>query len=102
MNHDNVNSPQHYTEQGAFECIEIMQLFFNPNEVSAFCLCNAFKYLWRAKYKNNPTEDLAKAEWYLKKSDVLSHSYSYIQDKNQSNIRQQLNLKLKAMRTATK
>ncbi|MBQ9183648.1 MAG: DUF3310 domain-containing protein [Neisseriaceae bacterium] len=101
MNHDNVQNPQHYTEQGAFECIEIMQLFFSPNEVSVFCLCNAFKYLWRAKYKNNTQEDLQKANWYLKKSEALSHTYYYAADKNQTNIRQQLRLKLQEMNKAT-
>lgn len=102
MQHDdNVCHPQHYTGQGAFECIEIMQLFFSPNEVSAFCLCNVFKYLWRAKYKNNTQEDLQKAGWYLKKSKELSHTYHYAADKNQANIRQQLRLKLREMK-ATK
>ena len=32
--------------------------------VRAFCLCSAFKYMWRYKFKGG-YEDLAKAKWYL-------------------------------------
>ena len=32
--------------------------------VKSFCLCNAYKYLWRHKNKNG-LEDLKKARWYL-------------------------------------
>ena len=65
MNHDNVSHPQHYTAQGAFECIEIMELIFNNQQMFAFCLLNAFKYLWRCEHKGKKEEDLKKAEWYL-------------------------------------
>ena len=34
-----------------------------------FCLCNAFKYLWRYKNKNG-AEDIKKARWYL---DYVQH-----------------------------
>jgi len=30
-----------------------------------FCIGNAIKYLSRYKHKNNPSEDLKKAVWYI-------------------------------------
>lgn len=104
MNHDNIQNPQHYTNQGAFECIDVMQLMFSPNEVEAFCLCNAFKYLWRAKYKNNLQEDLDKAEWYLNRSEVMCNMYHYTGNniKHNDKIRQQLRSKLREMKKTLK
>lgn len=31
-----------------------------------FCLCNAFKYIWRHSRKNG-VEDVRKAKWYIDK-----------------------------------
>lgn len=61
--HDPVNKPVHYTP-GKYECIEIMEDIFGIDSVKDFCLLNAFKYLWRHKYKSG-LEDLEKAWWYL-------------------------------------
>lgn len=60
---DPVNSPAHYTS-GGIECIDAMQAAFGAEAVKDFCLCNAFKYLWRHRNKNG-VEDLKKARWYL-------------------------------------
>ena len=60
---DNVNRPAHYTS-GGIECIDAMQAAFGDKAVKDFCLCNAFKYLWRHKQKNG-VEDLKKCRWYL-------------------------------------
>ena len=62
---DNVNHPSHY-ETGKFECIEVMQEVFGTEAVQNFCVCNAFKYLYRHRRKNGK-EDIEKAEWYIKK-----------------------------------
>jgi hypothetical protein len=62
---DPVNHPTHY-ETGKFECIEVMEDVFGADAVKDFCICNAFKYLWRHKHKNG-LEDLKKAAWYLNK-----------------------------------
>lgn len=62
---DNVNHPKHY-ETGKFECIEVMIETQGIEAVKSFCLCNAFKYLYRAKNKNG-NEDLKKAKWYIDK-----------------------------------
>lgn len=60
---DSVNRPAHYTS-GGIECIDAMQAAFGAEAVKDFCLCNAFKYLWRHRNKNG-VEDLKKARWYL-------------------------------------
>lgn len=61
--HDNINHPKHY-ESGRYECIEVMQEVFGSDAVESFCVCNAFKYLYRHRKKGG-TEDLKKARWYL-------------------------------------
>lgn len=60
---DPVNRPAHYTS-GGIECIDAMTAAFGVEVVKDFCLCNAFKYLWRHRSKN-AVEDLKKARWYL-------------------------------------
>jgi hypothetical protein len=62
---DNVNHPAHY-ETGKFECIEVMIETMGKEAVAEFCLCNAFKYLYRHKRKNG-VEDIEKAQWYISK-----------------------------------
>ena len=53
---------------GQVECIDAMLETMGRDDVRAFCLCNAFKYLWRCKKKHEtPTEDVEKALWYLQK-----------------------------------
>ena len=67
---DMVNHPAHYEGQTSMECIEAMQISFGKKAVVDFCMCNAFKYLWRHKHKNG-MEDLQKAQWYLSRADEL-------------------------------
>ena len=62
---DNVNHPGHY-ETGNFECIDVMIETQGAEAVKNFCICNAFKYLYRFKRKNGK-EDIQKAVWYLNK-----------------------------------
>ena len=62
---DNVNHPAHY-ETCKFECIEVMIEVMGKEAVADFCLCNAFKYLYRTKRKNG-VEDIEKAQWYINK-----------------------------------
>ena len=59
----NVKQPTHYT-QGAIECWDAMEAAFGKEAVQWFCLCNAFKYVWRCRYKNG-NEDIHKAMVYL-------------------------------------
>lgn len=60
---DPVNRPAHYFNNG-IECIEAMAAAFGDETVENFCLCNAFKYLWRHREKGG-LEDLRKCRWYL-------------------------------------
>lgn len=62
---DPVNHPQHYTS-GSIECIDAMLETQGMDATQAFCICNAFKYLWRHTRKNG-VEDIKKAIWYLTK-----------------------------------
>ena len=62
---DMVNHPSHY-ETGRFECIDVMVETQGVEAVKDFCICNAFKYLYRHKNKNG-NEDVKKAIWYLNK-----------------------------------
>ena len=62
---DNINHPKHY-ETDKVECIEAMEITQGRGAVMSFCLCNAFKYLWRHGRKNG-VEDIKKARWYLDK-----------------------------------
>lgn len=72
---DNVNHPAHYESQTSLECIDVMEIAFGANAVGDFCLCNAFKYLWRYKHKGGK-EDLRKAKWYLDRFEVIESEYA--------------------------
>lgn len=61
---DNVNHPAHY--QGKNKCIDVMIAMFGVEAVKHFCMCNAYKYRFRANMKNG-AEDIEKAEWYESK-----------------------------------
>lgn len=71
-NEDNINHPAHY-ETGRFECIDVMEETQGTEAVKGFCLCNAFKYLYRHNNKNGD-EDIKKAIWYLNKYLELSET----------------------------
>ena len=65
-NNDNVNHPSHYCREGGMESIEEMIEVFGKSAVMSFCLCNVWKYRYRAADKNG-AEDLKKSDWYMKK-----------------------------------
>lgn len=62
---DNVNHPSHY-ETGKYQCIDVMEETQGTEAVKDFCICNAFKYIYRHSHKNG-LEDAKKAVWYLNK-----------------------------------
>lgn len=66
LSHDPVNHPSHYAANkiGGLECIEVTRHF-------AFSPGNCIKYVWRAGFKLDDMEDLAKAEFYL--NDTAEH-----------------------------
>jgi hypothetical protein len=62
---DFVNHPPQYNT-GKFESIDVMVETQGVEAVKDFCVCNAFKYIYRHKNKNG-LEDIKKAIWYLNK-----------------------------------
>lgn len=61
---DNVNHPAHYETNG-IECIDAMVASQGAEAVRNYCVCNAFKYIWRHQHKGKSVEDIRKAIWYL-------------------------------------
>lgn len=64
MSNDMVNHPAHYETNG-IECIDAMIASQGAEAVRNYCICNAFKYIWRHQYKGKSDEDIQKAIWYL-------------------------------------
>jgi hypothetical protein len=61
---DMVNSPPHYTS-GDIECIDAIKASMSAKGFNSFLKGQVQKYLWRYELKENPVEDLKKAQWYL-------------------------------------
>lgn len=68
---DIINHPSHYCREGGMECLDEMELIFGKEALKHFCLCNAWKYRYRASAKNGD-EDLKKSDFYMKKYKELS------------------------------
>ena len=61
----------HYN-QCAIEPIEIMQMYFTPQEMYGFCKGNALKYILRSLFKGHELQDMEKALQYVEWAvDVL-------------------------------
>lgn len=67
---DMVNHPQHYNREEVIECIDEMITVFGKEIVACFCLCNTWKYRYRASEKGHK-EDLAKSNYYMSKYKEL-------------------------------
>lgn len=67
---DMVNHPQHYNRDGAMDCIDEMIAVFGKDIVACFCLCNVWKYRYRASDKGHE-EDLSKSDYYMAKYKEL-------------------------------
>lgn len=67
MTPDMVNHPPHYETNG-IDCIDAMRASQGDAAVKEFCVCNAFKYIWRRFHKDSEIQDLEKAAWYLNKA----------------------------------
>ena len=70
--YDSVNHPAHYNT-GKYESIDVMVETQGVDAVKNFCICNAFKYIYRHRFKNG-VEDIKKAIWYLNKYVELEES----------------------------
>lgn len=78
--YNDVTRPEHYVGNTSMECIDVMKLVFGERVVMHFCLCNAFKYMWRCKHKNG-IQDLQKANWYCDTAEVLTSSLCFVNDR---------------------
>lgn len=67
---DMINHPKHYCREDAIECLDEMRLVFGDDLVAAFCLCNVWKYRYRAASKGQE-EDLKKSDFYMRKYKEL-------------------------------
>ena len=76
--HNNVDHPSHYN-QGGIECIDAMVAAYGKQAVGYFCLCNAFKYVFRCEHKGGH-EDLDKAVWYIQKFKELFPDGTMVKD----------------------
>ena len=72
---DLINHPKHYTNKG-MECIDEMKLVFGTEAVMHFCLCNVWKYRYRADTKESEAS-MKKADWYLKKYAELKKEVTW-------------------------
>lgn len=61
---DMVNEPPHY-KQHVMQCIDEMVEVFGVDAVISYCMCNVWKYRYRAPFKNNADEDNMKSDWYM-------------------------------------
>lgn len=61
---DQVNHPDHYTK-GGVECIDAIEASMSEEAFRGYCKGNVQKYTWRYEDKENPKQDLQKAQWYL-------------------------------------
>lgn len=61
---DMVNEPPHYM-QHAMECIDEMVEVFGADAVINYCMCNVWKYRYRAPFKGKAEEDNNKSDWYM-------------------------------------
>lgn len=64
MQEDNVNHPSHYTF-GHLECIDAIDACMSSEAYRGYLKGNVMKYIWRYENKENPVQDLRKAQWYL-------------------------------------
>ena len=66
---DLINSPSHYTK-GRVEAIDIIEdvVAAAPEPVAGYLVGQTLKYLLRAWHKEDASQDLQKASWYLSRA----------------------------------
>ena len=68
---EQVNHPSRYNRPSSVECIEEMIAVFGKEAVRDFCICNVWKYRYRALDKGGQ-QDMEKSDWYMNKYLELS------------------------------
>lgn len=71
---DSIIAPEHYRKHKQ-ECLSEMIQIFGPLAVYHFCLCNVWKYRYRAPFKGALEEDNKKSDWYLLQSLKIKRRY---------------------------
>tara|TARA_R100000306_G_scaffold62362_1_gene68938 strand:- start:739 stop:1008 length:270 start_codon:yes stop_codon:yes gene_type:complete len=61
---DKIQKPFHYN-QGSIETIDLIQNSGSDKQFEGYLKGNIIKYISRYNYKEEPINDLYKAEWYL-------------------------------------
>lgn len=64
---DPVNHPKHYTSANGIECIDAIDgcIEFYGDPQHAYLVGQVLKYLWRAPLKDDYSQDIHKAQFYL-------------------------------------
>lgn len=86
-----IDHPAHY--QGDYECIDLMREIYGDEAVRHFCICNAYKYRFRAGAKQTESahDDIKKAEWYEKYiMEKVPNNYRAWADRRSQNAEQQI------------
>jgi hypothetical protein len=52
---------------GGIEAIDVIKSRLSPEEYQGYLKGNHLKYILRYPFKNDPEQDLQKAEWYINK-----------------------------------
>lgn len=86
MEQDMINQPPHYKTH-PMECIDEMLVAFGEKAVFFFCICNAWKYRYRAGSKGNAEEDLAKSDWYMNMAKEIKGHLEYPGDLYDNDVR---------------
>lgn len=63
---DMVNRPPHYMV-GGIEAIDVIKSRLTKEEYQGYLKGNHLKYILRYPFKDNPEQDLEKADWYKNK-----------------------------------
>jgi hypothetical protein len=68
-NHDRdvINHPQRYGGDTEYECIKVLEHWFDKEQFKGFCIGNALKYLCRLGKKDDEIQELKKASWYIER-----------------------------------
>ena len=70
---DMVNNPDHYQFDG-FEVIDIIRANLTAEQFKGWIKANVIKYVLREQFKEQPLQDVQKAQWYLNLyHDILSY-----------------------------
>lgn len=69
---DQVNSPSHYRGASGREVIDVIEMVFG----TAGHLPQAIAYILRHKRKGSPIDDLAKAQWYVRRAMTMAPAHS--------------------------